>query len=109
MIRMEWYKIFSNETDATEHMSQNPLQLVILNGERVCLAYTQQRFFAVQDKCTHNSESLSKGHLNHLGEVICPWHNYCFNLQSGNEAQDRSRALKTYPIKIEETGFYIGI
>jgi 3-phenylpropionate/trans-cinnamate dioxygenase ferredoxin subunit len=106
---MEWFKVFASESDAKHHMAQKTLQLIILNGERICLAYTQQQFFAVQDKCTHNGDSLSKGHLNHLGEVICPWHNYCFNLQSGSEAQDRSRDLKTYPIKVDESGFYIGI
>ena len=106
---MEWFKIFDSESAAKQHMAQKPLQLVILNGERVCLAFTQHRFYAVQDKCTHNGDSLSKGHLNHLGEVICPWHNYCFNLQTGNEAQERSKELKTYPVKSDDTGFYIGI
>jgi 3-phenylpropionate/trans-cinnamate dioxygenase ferredoxin subunit len=106
---MEWLKVFDSEAEAQQRMSQKPLQLLILNGERVCLAYTRQDFFAVQDKCTHNGDSLSKGHLNHMGEVICPWHNYCFNLQTGTEAQDRSKDLKTYPIKADETGFYIGM
>lgn len=106
---MEWLKVFDSEAEAKQRMSQKSLQLLILSGERVCLAYTQQTFYAVQDKCTHNGDSLSKGHLNHMGEVICPWHNYCFNLQTGSEAQDRSKDLKTYPIKVDETGFYIGI
>ncbi len=106
---MEWLKIFSSEAEAKQRMAQKPLQLLILNGERICLALAQEEFFAVQDKCTHNGDSLSKGHLNHMGEVICPWHNYCFNLQTGSESQDRSKDLKTYPIKIDETGFYIGI
>ncbi len=106
---MEWLKVFRSEEEAKQRMSQKSLQLLILNGERVCLAYTQQGFFAVQDKCTHNGDSLSKGHLNHMSEVICPWHNYCFNLQTGSEAQDRSKDLKTYPIRVDDTGFYIGI
>lgn len=106
---MEWLKIFSSEAEAKQRMSQKSLQLLILNGERICLAHAQQEFFAVQDKCSHNGESLSKGHLNHMGEVICPWHNYCFNLHTGSEIQDRSKDLKTYPVKVDETGFYIGI
>ena len=106
---MQWLKIFSSEVEAKQRMAQKPLQLLILNGERICLAHTEQEFFAVQDKCTHNGESLSKGHLNHMGEVICPWHNYCFNLQTGNEIQNRSKDLKTYPVKVDKTGFYIGI
>lgn len=106
---MEWIKIFSSEEEARKRMSQKSLQLLILHDERICLAFTHDQFHAVQDRCPHNGESLSKGHVNHMGEVICPWHNYCFNLQTGSEIQNRSKDLKTYPINVDDTGFYIGI
>ena len=67
------------------------------------------KFFAVQDSCSHNGESLSKGKINYLGEVICPWHNYCFDMQSGREISSRSADLKTYPVKIDDDGFFIGV
>lgn len=66
-------------------------------------------FYAVQDRCTHNSESLSKGSVNYLGEIICPWHNYRFDLESGKECASRSAELITYPVRIKEDGFFIGI
>lgn len=106
---MQWVKIFSSEEEAKHRLTGKSLQLLVLHEVRICLAQTNDTFHAVQDSCTHNGESLSKGHLNHMGEVICPWHNYCFNLQTGREFQSRSKDLKTYPIKIDETGFYIGI
>jgi len=52
---------------------------------------------------------LSKGKVNYLGEVICPWHNYRFDLQSGRESSTRSADLITYPLKIDEAGFFVGI
>jgi 3-phenylpropionate/trans-cinnamate dioxygenase ferredoxin subunit len=107
--RMEWLKIFSGELEAQQRLQNNKPQLVIANGQRICLVSHNNNFFAVQDSCTHNGASLSQGHVNHLGEVICPLHNYCFSLQSGQELSARSRDLKTYPLKINNSGFFIGI
>lgn len=106
---MEWLKLFSDEQEARLRIPQSKPQLVIANGKRICLVNYNNTFFAVQDSCTHSGESLSKGKVNHLGEVICPLHNYCFSLQSGHELSARSRDLTTYPIKIDDSGFFIGV
>lgn len=106
---MEWLKVFSGEQEALQRVVHNKPQLVIANGQRICLINHHNRFFAVQDSCTHSGASLSQGLVNYLGEIICPLHNYCFNLQTGQELSSRSRDLKTYPIKIDDSGFFIGI
>jgi len=90
-------------------MNSGKPQLLILNGKRICLSLHNNSFFAVQDSCTHNGESLSKGHINYLGEIICPWHNYRFDLQSGKACDSSCRDLITYPIKVDENGFFVGI
>lgn len=106
---MDWIKIFDSESKARETITADKPQLLILNGKRICLALHNNTFFAVQDSCSHNGESLSKGNINYLGEIICPLHNYRFNLQNGRECGSRSRDLVTYPIKIDESGFFVGI
>jgi nitrite reductase/ring-hydroxylating ferredoxin subunit len=106
---MEWLKIFSGESEALQRLQDNKPQLVVANGKRICLVNHKGRFFAVQDTCTHSGESLSKGDVNYLGEIICPLHNYCFSLHTGQELSSRSRDLKTYPLKIDDSGFFIGI
>lgn len=108
-ISMQWVKIFFNEQEARNRIAVNVPQLVIIGETRVCLVNCKDGFYAVQDSCTHNGASLSKGVVNYLGEIICPLHNYCFDLQSGCEISSRSADLKRYPVKIDETGFYIGI
>ncbi len=104
-----WIKVFGSESEAASRLRDGVPQLCILNGTRICLVRRGSSFFAVQDACTHNGESLSKGTVNHLNEIICPWHNYCFNLQTGQEWQNRSASLKVYPVKITTDGLYVGI
>jgi 3-phenylpropionate/trans-cinnamate dioxygenase ferredoxin subunit len=106
---MEWVKIFSSESEAKQRILPDKPQLLILHGKRICLTLHENQFFAVQDSCTHNGESLSKGRINYLGEIICPWHGYRFALQSGRACDSGSRDLMTYPVKMDETGLYVGI
>lgn len=106
---MEWLKVFSSEQEALQRIQRSKPQLVIANGHRISVVNHNNRFFAVQDSCTHSGASLSGGLVNYLGEIICPLHNYCFNLQTGQELSSRSRDLKIYPIKIDDSGFFIGI
>jgi nitrite reductase/ring-hydroxylating ferredoxin subunit len=106
---MEWVQIFPSAADARRRLTENTLQLLIVHGRRICLVHRANGFYAVQDTCTHSGGSLSKGTLNYLGEVICPLHGYCFSLHTGRESGERSKDLELYPVREDETGFYIGI
>ncbi len=106
---MEWIKIFTNDTEARARITSGRPQLLIVSDIRICITLYNNKFYAVQDACSHNGESLSKGHVNHLGEIICPWHNYRFALNSGRACDSSSTDLKTFEIRQDETGFFIAI
>lgn len=106
---MDWYKIFPDEISALKKMQEARPQRVQIGEVMICLVLFNGKFFAVQDACTHNSESLSKGWVNHIGEIVCPWHNYRFELITGKPCDSSCADLMTYPIRIDESGFYIGI
>ena len=106
---MDWIKIFDNAEEARLRLTINKPQLLIVHGNRICLVQSEDGFLAVEDKCPHNGESLSKGTVNSIGEVVCPWHGQRFNLKTGRECAERSRDLVTYPLKEESGGVFIGI
>jgi 3-phenylpropionate/trans-cinnamate dioxygenase ferredoxin subunit len=106
---MNWVKIFSSDLEARQRILPGKPKLLVVGETRICLILYNNQFYAVQDACTHNGESLSKGHINYLGEIICPWHNYQFDMQTGRECQLRSRDLRTFPVKIDESGFFIAL
>jgi nitrite reductase/ring-hydroxylating ferredoxin subunit len=106
---MEWIKVFSSDEEARSRLASKRTQLLIIGDKRICLALHHNEFFAVQDECSHNGESLSKGQVNFVGEVICPWHNYRFDLRSGKAVDSSCSDLKTYPVRAEPSGFFIGI
>jgi nitrite reductase/ring-hydroxylating ferredoxin subunit len=106
---MEWIRVFENEAEARQRIQSAKPQLLILNGKRICLSLFEDHFYAIQDSCPHNGESLSKGRINYLGEIICPWHGYRFDLQTGMARDSSCSDLHLFPVKIDQSGFYVGI
>ena len=106
---MEWYRIFKTAAEARDRIKEDVPQLIILDGIRICLVLHDGVFRAVQDACSHNGQSLSKGKVNYLGEIVCPWHGYRFDLGTGRPCDSSSPDLKIYPVKTDDTGFYIGV
>lgn len=106
---MEWVKVFSSEAEARSRLSSGKPQLLIVRGVRICLVANTAGFHAVQDECTHNRESLSKGTVNSAGQIVCPWHNYRFDLATGHACDSGCRDLRLYPVKADEAGFFIGL
>jgi nitrite reductase/ring-hydroxylating ferredoxin subunit len=106
---MEWIKVFSSGDEARKRLKDGKPQLLIIHGKRLCMVLRADHFYVVQDSCSHNGESLSKGTVNHLGEIICPWHGHQFSLATGRECSQRSTDLETYPIKEESEGLFIGM
>ncbi len=106
---MDWIKVFSDSASARQTLVTDRPQLVIIGTQKICLVLHNDLLLAIEDKCSHNGESLSKGTINYVGEVVCPWHGYRFNLKTGRESGERSRDLVTYPVKENDEGVFIGI
>ena len=106
---MEWIKVFSSGEEARSRLKENVPRLLIINGKRLCMVLRNNSFHVVQNSCSHNGESLSKGTVNYLGEIVCPWHGHQFNLTTGRECSERSRDLSTYPVKEDTDGLFIGM
>ncbi len=106
---MDWVKIFASKEEAMTKLTDNKPRLLIVRGKRICLVSREDQLFAVEDTCPHNGESLSKGWINFLGEVVCPWHGRRFDLKTGRECAQRSRDIITYLIKEDASGVFVGL
>ena len=104
-----WVKIFTSAEEAKSILALHKPQLLIVGGLRIAVVQAHNGIVAVQDFCTHNKESLSKGLVNYREEIICPWHGHCFDLHTGRESQQRSGDLVTYAIRQSEEGIFIQV
>ena len=78
-------------------------------GYRILIALAEDKVYAVDDMCTHEDASLSKGSL-HADCVKCPLHGSRFRLATG-EALDEpaEEALNTYEVKIDGDNILVGL
>jgi len=90
---IQWIQIFPSEAAAIAALTPGVPRRVIIGNIRICLSRLPTGYYAVQDACSHNGESLSRGKINHLGEIVCPWHGYRFSLQSGRACDSSSPDL----------------
>jgi len=58
------------------------------------------RYYAIENKCTHEDATLSDGKLDH-DEIICPLHGARFSLLTGEALSAPAyENLRTFPVRI---------
>lgn len=74
-----------------------------VDGVAVCLVRTEEdKFFAVDDVCTHEEQSLSEGEI--VGcQIECPLHYATFDLRTGEAtALPATEPLRTYKVVLAD-------
>ena len=84
-----------------QDLKTSKLMCVKPEGMRIALAYVDGKVFAVDDLCSHEDASLSKGSLH--GECVkCPLHGSRFDLNTGAALDEPAEdPVTTYAVKIE--------
>src|SRR5262249_53101270 len=70
-------------------------------GERmVCVANVEGRLCALDNVCLHQGGPLGNGVVVD-GKVVCPWHGWMYNPQTGEAVQNPALKVAVYPIQVE--------
>jgi nitrite reductase/ring-hydroxylating ferredoxin subunit len=71
-----------------------------VRGKRIALFNVEGRIYATDNACLHQGGPLGGGVL--MGEVIvCPWHQWEYNVRTGEMVGDSSIKLVTYLVQVE--------
>ena len=106
---MKKIRIFESRTKALDSIPEKQAKRVVIGDLKICLARFENHFFAIQDACPHSKASLSEGIVNPRGEIICPLHSYCFDLNTGREFQQQTNDAEVWKVKEDGEGIYIEI
>jgi nitrite reductase (NADH) small subunit len=66
----------------------------------ICIANVNGTFSAMDNVCLHRGGPLGQGMIEH-GKVVCPWHGWEWDPQTGQAVQDSRAKIAVYPLKIE--------
>ena len=71
-----------------------------VNGQSIATFNVDGTFFALDNTCAHRGGPLGEGELD--GEVvICPWHDWEYNVRIGISLTTPSASVKTYEVKVD--------
>jgi ferredoxin-NADP reductase/nitrite reductase/ring-hydroxylating ferredoxin subunit len=74
---------------------------VEVNGENICVANVEGKFYAIGSICTHEGGPLADGTLEGY-EVECPWHNSKFDVRTGEViSPPASEPEPAYEVKVD--------
>lgn len=107
MKEYSWHKVAESEREIL--FNTNNIAVILVNGKKMSLGRYRDSFFAFAYKCPHAGGILSKGWIDPKGNVVCPVHGYCFNMENGRNVTDEGFNLKHWPVENRQDGIYVGI
>jgi nitrite reductase/ring-hydroxylating ferredoxin subunit len=89
-------------------LQDNSMKLVRIEGTPVLLIKQAGQIFAVDNRCPHMGCSFFGGTLEGF-TILCPCHDWRFNLQTGEYEKEKSLKLVTFKLKISDGKIWVEI
>ena len=77
-------------------------------GRQIVLFDTSQGIYACNNRCPHEGYPLREGVLDEQCLLTCNWHNWKFDLQTGENQRDGDK-LRVYPVEVRGDHIWIQI
>ncbi len=82
--------------------------LVRLNQQPVALFYSNDRVYAIDNRCPHMGFPLH-GSVCKDGIVTCPWHYARFDLASGGTFDSWADDVRSFPVQIHDGEIWVDV
>lgn len=104
-------------------------KLVKVEDREIMVFAVDGRWRAYENRCPHAGGPVCQGRImpkveepildgGAVGElrfsddefhIVCPWHGWEFDLESGGSVTDRRRRLRSFSVEEREDGLYVGV
>jgi nitrite reductase (NADH) small subunit len=79
-----------------------------LGDKMICIANIDGTITAMDNVCLHVGGPLGQGVIEG-GKIICPWHGWQYDPQTGQAGHNPNARVPVYPIKIENGDLLIEV
>jgi len=87
----------------------NNIAVADMNGKKICISKFKEEVFAFTYKCPHAGGILADGHIDALGNIVCPLHRYKYDPKNGRNVSGEGYYLKHWPVELREDGVFVGV
>jgi nitrite reductase/ring-hydroxylating ferredoxin subunit len=91
-----------------KELNEGTMRLVRAEGKPVLFIKQNGKIYVIDDRCPHMGCRLSGGNLDG-GLIVCPCHDWRFNLDTGEYENQPAYKLVTYPFKVEAGKIWVKI
>ena len=102
-----WHKIADHINELS--FAENNIAVTDMNGKKICIAKFKDEVFAFAIKCPHAGGILADGHIDALGNIVCPLHRYKYDMRNGRNVSGEGYYLKHWPVELRDDGVFVGI
>jgi len=99
---MRWYNTGISYTDKPF------IKKITIVRRSICLVGYEGQIYALSSRCPHAGEDLGRGWCSD-GKLICPYHRFSYNLETGRGSPGQNDYVDSYPVKLDGNNIYIGI
>jgi nitrite reductase (NADH) small subunit len=100
--------MFTKLTTQAELPPANEAKEFACGDKMICVANVNGTITAMDNVCLHRGGPLGQGVIE-KGKVVCPWHGWVWDPQTGQAAHNPSAKLAVYPLKMENGDVLIEI
>ncbi|WP_209329985.1 Rieske (2Fe-2S) protein [Lunatimonas salinarum] len=104
---MREYRLGRSKEEVIALFPERAIKQVALGDRKICVARIGERFFAFERLCPHRMASLGEGWITAFDEVVCPLHQYRFELGSGRVSSGDCRDLICFQTVLDDRGLAI--
>lgn len=77
-------------------------------NKEVCIANINGTYSAMDNICLHQGGPIGQGTIEG-GKVVCPWHGWAYDPQTGAASHNAKAKVAVYPMKIENGDVLVDI
>ena len=104
---MKEYRLGTSREHALSLFPENVIKRINLEERSLAGVRIGEKIYVFNGSCPHRGASLVEGWINSLSEIICPLHEYRFDLSTGNLRVGSCGDLEVYRTQIDSSGLKI--
>lgn len=89
-------------------LEQGSARMLRIKGKQIAFFGTVSGVMACDNRCPHEGYPLSEGSISQTCTLTCNWHNWKFDLATGENLYGRDR-LRTYPVEIRGNEIWVDL
>lgn len=104
---MKEYSLGSSKEQVFSLFPERTIKKIQLGEKQLAGVRIGEKIFVFDSFCPHRGAPLTQGRINGLGEIVCPLHEYRFDLATGTIRAGSCGDLEIYPAQVEPDGLKI--